>query len=117
MSSQRVLADPRCGSTCPRASRACSRRCARRAAGRYLVGGAVRDALLELPLEDWDVEVFGLPAERLEPVLAAHGRVDAVGQAFRVFKLAGRRGCARARSTSRSRAATPRSVPGTAASR
>jgi len=55
----------------------------------YLVGGAVRDALLGLSLEDWDVEVFGLPAERLEPVLAAHGRVDAVGQAFRVYKLSG----------------------------
>ncbi len=55
----------------------------------YLVGGAVRDALLQLPLEDWDVEVFGLPAERLQEVLAAHGRVDAVGQAFRVYKLGG----------------------------
>ncbi len=55
----------------------------------YLVGGAVRDALLSLPLEDWDVEVFGLPAERLEALLAGHGRVDAVGQAFRVYKLSG----------------------------
>jgi len=62
----------------------------REAGGRpYLVGGAVRDALLGLPLEDWDVEVFGLPADRLEPLLAGHGRVDAVGQAFRVYKLAG----------------------------
>jgi tRNA nucleotidyltransferase (CCA-adding enzyme) len=62
----------------------------RQAGGRpFLVGGAVRDALLALPFEDWDVEVFGLPVARLEPVLAAHGRVDAVGQAFRVFKLAG----------------------------
>ena len=62
----------------------------REAGGRpYVVGGAVRDALLELPLEDWDVEVFGLPAERLEAVLADHGKVDAVGQAFRVYKLSG----------------------------
>lgn len=62
----------------------------REAGGRpYLVGGAVRDALQGLPLEDWDVEVFALPAERLESVLAAHGRVDAVGQAFRVYKLSG----------------------------
>ncbi len=62
----------------------------REAGGRpYLVGGAVRDGLLGLPLEDWDVEVFGLPAEQLEPLLAAHGRVDAVGQAFRVYKLSG----------------------------
>jgi tRNA nucleotidyltransferase (CCA-adding enzyme) len=62
----------------------------REAGGRpFLVGGAVRDALLSLPFEDWDVEVFGLPPERLEPVLAAAGRVDAVGQAFRVYKLSG----------------------------
>ena len=61
-----------------------------RAGGRpYLVGGAVRDALLGLPLEDWDVEVFGLPAERLEGVLASAGRLDAVGQSFRVYKLSG----------------------------
>jgi len=60
----------------------------------YLVGGAVRDALLELPVEDWDVEVFGLPAERLEAVLAGFGRVDAVGQSFRVYKLSGLEGVA-----------------------
>ncbi len=62
----------------------------RAAGGRPLVvGGAVRDSLLDLPVEDFDVEVFGLPAERLEALLAAHGRVDAVGQAFRVYKLSG----------------------------
>jgi tRNA nucleotidyltransferase (CCA-adding enzyme) len=55
----------------------------------YVVGGAVRDSLLGLPVEDLDVEVFGLPAERLQPILAEHGRVDAVGQAFRVYKLSG----------------------------
>jgi tRNA nucleotidyltransferase (CCA-adding enzyme) len=62
----------------------------REAGGRpLLVGGAVRDALLEQPFSDWDVEVFGLPAQALEPVLARSGRVDAVGQAFRVYKLSG----------------------------
>ena len=62
----------------------------RDAGGRpYVVGGAVRDALLRLPLEDWDVEVFGLSAERLEALLAGFGKVDAVGQAFRVYKLSG----------------------------
>ena len=66
-----------------------------KAGGRpYLVGGAIRDALLGLPLEDWDVEVFGLPAERLEGVLASAGRVDAVGQSFRVYKLSGVEGVA-----------------------
>jgi tRNA nucleotidyltransferase (CCA-adding enzyme) len=55
----------------------------------YLVGGAVRDFLLKLPIKDFDIEVFGLNAARLEPLLAEHGRVDAVGQAFRVYKLSG----------------------------
>ena len=62
----------------------------RAAGGRpYVVGGAVRDALLGFPIKDYDVEVFALPPERLEPILASHGRVDAVGQAFRVYKLSG----------------------------
>ena len=65
----------------------------RAAGGRpYVVGGAVRDALLGLPVEDYDVEVFGLPQDRLGPVLARLGRVNAVGQAFRVYKLAGLEG-------------------------
>jgi tRNA nucleotidyltransferase (CCA-adding enzyme) len=55
----------------------------------YVVGGALRDKILGFPVKDYDVEVFGLPADRLEPLLAAHGRVDAVGQAFRVYKLSG----------------------------
>ncbi len=62
----------------------------RAAGGRpYLVGGAVRDSLLGLSLKDYDIEVFDLPLGSLEKLLAAAGRVDAVGQAFRVFKLSG----------------------------
>jgi tRNA nucleotidyltransferase (CCA-adding enzyme) len=62
----------------------------RAAGGRpYLVGGAVRDALLGLPVKDFDVEVFGLSAEDLRVVLAEAGRVDAVGEAFTVFKVSG----------------------------
>lgn len=67
----------------------------RAAGGRpYVVGGAVRDTLLGLPVKDLDLEVFGLPAERLTAVLAGHGRVDAVGEAFRVYKLSGVEGVA-----------------------
>jgi len=62
----------------------------RDAGGRpYLVGGAVRDALLGLPHKDLDVEVFGLPLPRLKETLARAGRVDAVGEAFTVFKVSG----------------------------
>jgi tRNA nucleotidyltransferase (CCA-adding enzyme) len=62
----------------------------RAAGGRpYVVGGAVRDALLGLPVKDWDVEVFALPAEPLERVLQQFGKLDPVGQSFRVYKLSG----------------------------
>jgi tRNA nucleotidyltransferase (CCA-adding enzyme) len=67
----------------------------RAAGGRpWIVGGAVRDALLGLPLADYDLEVYGLEAERLAEVLGRVGRVDAVGQAFTVFKVSGLEGVA-----------------------
>jgi tRNA nucleotidyltransferase (CCA-adding enzyme) len=67
----------------------------RSAGGRpFVVGGAVRDALLGLPVKDYDVEVFGLDAERLKAVLAGAGRVNTVGEAFTVFKLSGLEGIA-----------------------
>jgi tRNA nucleotidyltransferase (CCA-adding enzyme) len=62
----------------------------RAAGGRpYVVGGAVRDALLGLPVKDFDIEVFGLPAGALRAVLEQAGRVNAVGEAFTVFKVSG----------------------------
>jgi tRNA nucleotidyltransferase (CCA-adding enzyme) len=62
----------------------------RDAGGRALaVGGWVRDRLRGVPSKDLDVEVFGLPQNRLLAVLAALGRVEAVGQSFPVFKLVG----------------------------
>jgi tRNA nucleotidyltransferase (CCA-adding enzyme) len=65
----------------------------RDAGGRpYLVGGIVRDALLGLAQEDFDVEVFGLPIPELKRVLSAVGKVDAVGEAFTVFKVSGLEG-------------------------
>jgi tRNA nucleotidyltransferase (CCA-adding enzyme) len=69
----------------------------RGAGGRpYVVGGAVRDALFGLEVEgqDYDVEVFGLATEPLGSVLSRAGRVDAVGQSFRVFKVTGLEGVA-----------------------
>ncbi|HET9314019.1 MAG TPA: hypothetical protein VFQ51_00455, partial [Vicinamibacteria bacterium] len=62
----------------------------REAGGRpYIVGGAVRDFLLGRPVHEYDVEVFGLPADRLRAVLEQTGQVNAVGEAFTVFKLTG----------------------------
>jgi tRNA nucleotidyltransferase (CCA-adding enzyme) len=56
--------------------------------GRALVvGGFVRDRLLGLEAKDLDIEVFGVPADRLPALLAQFGRVEAVGQSFPVFKV------------------------------
>ena len=62
----------------------------RAAGGRALVvGGWVRDRLRGSPSKDLDLEVFGVPQDRLAPLLATFGRVEAVGQSFPVYKLVG----------------------------
>ena len=59
----------------------------RDAGGRALVvGGWVRDRLRGQPSKDIDIEVFGLPAERVRALLEAMGRVETVGESFQVFK-------------------------------
>src|SRR5918912_1770480 len=52
-----------------------------------LVGGCVRDALLGRQPKDWDVEVYGVAPAHLRALLEKFGRVDAVGEAFTVYKL------------------------------
>jgi tRNA nucleotidyltransferase (CCA-adding enzyme) len=60
----------------------------REAGGRaLLVGGCVRDALMNREPKDWDVEVYGIEPAALRPLLEGFGRVDAVGEAFTVYKL------------------------------
>lgn len=60
----------------------------REAGGRALcVGGFVRDRLLGQPSTDLDLEVFGIPEDRLRALLTTLGRVEPVGQAFPVYKL------------------------------
>lgn len=54
-----------------------------------LVGGCVRSALLGETVHDFDVEVFGLPPEELEPVLGGLAPVIRVGKAFGIYKLQG----------------------------
>jgi tRNA nucleotidyltransferase (CCA-adding enzyme) len=64
-------------------------RAVRDAGGRALVvGGWTRDQLLGLDSKDLDVEVFGIPADRLRPLLEHFGQVEAVGESFAVFKVA-----------------------------
>ena len=61
---------------------------ARTAGGRALiVGGWVRDRLRGHPSNDVDLEVFGIPQDRLADLLAQFGRVEAVGQSFPVYKV------------------------------
>jgi tRNA nucleotidyltransferase (CCA-adding enzyme) len=54
-----------------------------------LVGGAVRDALMERDVSDLDVEVFGLEPAGLDAVLAEFGEVLSIGRAFGVSQVAG----------------------------
>jgi len=53
----------------------------------YLVGGCVRDWLLDRPINDFDIEVFGLSYGQLATALSQWGRVDFVGRSFGVLKL------------------------------
>jgi tRNA nucleotidyltransferase (CCA-adding enzyme) len=63
----------------------------RDAGGRALVvGGYVRDRLMRLPEAgqvNIDLEVFGVPGDRLRALLEGFGRVEAVGESFQVYKL------------------------------
>jgi len=59
----------------------------RTAGGRALiVGGWVRDRLMGRESKDIDIEVFGVPAERLRQLLESFGRVEMVGESFQVYK-------------------------------
>ncbi len=60
----------------------------RNAGGRALVvGGWIRDQFLARDSANLDIEVFGVPADRLRPLLESFGRVEAVGESFQVYKL------------------------------
>ena len=62
----------------------------RRAGGRALfVGGCVRDAVLGLRSKDLDIEVYGLPPEKLKQLLVTHFQIDLVGEAFGIIKIHG----------------------------
>jgi tRNA nucleotidyltransferase (CCA-adding enzyme) len=52
-----------------------------------LVGGCVRDELMGIEPKDWDVEIYGVEPKRLREILDSFGKVDAVGEAFTVYKL------------------------------
>lgn len=63
----------------------------------FLVGGLVRDQIMVSlglipkdnlpPARDFDIEAYQITGENLRTVLSSFGRVDAVGEAFTVYKL------------------------------
>lgn len=55
----------------------------------FLVGGAVRDLLLGVPIKDLDIEVHGLTIDQLQSILEAYGPVSLVGKSFGVLRLHG----------------------------
>ena len=60
----------------------------RDAGGRALaVGGFVRDRLMNRSSKDLDIEVFGIPQDKLAALLQTLGKVVPAGQAFPVYKL------------------------------
>jgi tRNA nucleotidyltransferase (CCA-adding enzyme) len=52
-----------------------------------LVGGCVRDEMMGIEPKDFDVEVYGIEPKKLREILESFGRVDAVGEAFTVYKI------------------------------
>ncbi|MGI8668641.1 MAG: CCA tRNA nucleotidyltransferase [Aridibacter sp.] len=52
-----------------------------------LVGGCVRDELMGIEPKDFDVEIYGIEPKKLREILENFGRVDAVGEAFTVYKI------------------------------
>jgi tRNA nucleotidyltransferase (CCA-adding enzyme) len=54
-----------------------------------VVGGAVRDLLLGLPIKDLDIEVHHLSMHDLESILKKFGPVSLVGKAYGVLRLHG----------------------------
>ena len=53
----------------------------------FLVGGWVRDFLRGADNVDYDLEVYGIAPELLRKILDAAGTVNAVGEAFTVYKV------------------------------
>ena len=52
-----------------------------------LVGGCVRDELMGIEPKDFDVEIYGVEPNKLREILEGFGEVNAVGEAFTVYKI------------------------------
>lgn len=54
----------------------------------FLVGGSVRDELLNKDIVDYDIEVFNLKEEELEQTLSDFGTILKIGKSFAIYSLA-----------------------------
>lgn len=52
-----------------------------------LVGGCVRDHLMNIVPKDFDCEIYGIESKKLREILESIGKVDTVGSSFQVYKL------------------------------
>lgn len=52
-----------------------------------LVGGAVRDIALDIPVKDLDIEIHGMALQDLEKILQEFGPVSMVGKLFGVLRV------------------------------
>jgi tRNA nucleotidyltransferase (CCA-adding enzyme) len=52
-----------------------------------LVGGCVRDELMNIEPKDFDIEVYGIESARLKEILNEFGTVNTVGESFTVYKI------------------------------
>ena len=52
----------------------------------YLVGGAVRDLIIDQPIKDVDIEVHGLTLDELDETLKSFGHLNCVGKSFGVLR-------------------------------
>ncbi|MBU1666819.1 HD domain-containing protein [bacterium] len=72
----------------PKIIKTLSKKLSEKNAKAIVVGGSIRDHFLELPIKDYDVEVYGMKSlEELENVLAEYGSVNLVGKSFGVLKF------------------------------
>lgn len=53
----------------------------------YLVGGCVRDMILDIEPKDYDVEIYGINYDNLLDKIFHLGKIDLVGKSFGVMKL------------------------------
>lgn len=52
----------------------------------YIVGGAVRDAIMQRPIKDIDIEVHGIPLDQLQVLLGEYETVALIGKSFGVLR-------------------------------